>query len=128
MTDQPNLKTPLLQPQEDVLVPAGAEPFVVRNQFKTASGVRFATVWDDFKTHFWGKVEDPRPEMRVRKYKLLTFAPDGPLIAELGGPGKVESTLGVTFALLQRQPGGQAGFLQTNGFANIFQASVSPHY
>ena len=120
MSDQPNLKSPLTQTLEAAPVPAAGEPFVVRNQFKTAAGVRFATVWDDFKTHFWTKIEPPRPALTIRKYKLLSFAPDGPIIAELGGEAKVESPLSAAFALLQRQPGGQAGFLQTNGFANIF--------
>jgi hypothetical protein len=58
--------------------------------------------------------------VRIRKYKLLAFAPDGPIIVELGGETKVETTLALAFALLQRQGVGEDGFLQTNGFANIF--------
>ena len=113
----------LLAPYLDgVLVPETTAPFIVRNQFKPAAGVKFATIWEDFRTHFFGKIENPRPAVMVRKYHLLEFAPDGPIIAELGGSSRVESTLSMAFALLQRQPRGEAGFLQTNGFANIFYA------
>jgi len=120
MTNQTTLKTTLTQPVEDTLVPATTEPFSVRYQFKAGAGVKFATIWDDFRAHFFGKVEAPRPAVKLRKYKLLAFAPDGPIIEELGGETGVESTLSTAFALLRRQPGGQPGFLQTNGYANIF--------
>jgi hypothetical protein len=122
MNDQPTAKTVLTQFLEDALIPATTEPFFVRNQFKTGAGVKFATIWGDFKAHFLVKIENPRPAVKLRKYKLLAFAPDGPIIAELGGETRVECTLSAAFALLLRQPGGQPGFLQTNGFANIFYA------
>lgn len=120
MTNQPNLQGPLTEPLDEVTVPATTEPFTVKQQFKNSEVVKFATVWDDFRTHFFGKVEQPQPAVTIRKYKLRTFAPDGPIIAELGGPAKVETTLSVAYALIRRQAMGQPGFLQTNGFANIF--------
>jgi hypothetical protein len=110
----------LLEPREEALVPAATEPFVVRDRFKTGAGVKFSTVWAEFKSRFFGKIEPPSPAFRMRKYKLLAFAPDGPIIAELGGEANVESSLRTAFALLQRQGNGEEGFLQTNGFANIF--------
>ena len=58
--------------------------------------------------------------MRLQKYKLLRFAPDGPIIAELGGESRAECRLSAAFELMRRQARGEDGFLQTNGYANIF--------
>ena len=114
------LKTPVTQFVADVRLPATTIPLVVRDQFKPPTRIKYATVWDDFKTRFFGKSEALRPELTLRKFKLLAFVSDGPIIAELGGECQVECPLSVVFDLLLRQTGGQAGFLQTNGFANIF--------
>ncbi len=120
MIEQLNQTGPLLEPQADVLVPATTGPFVVKDHFKPGAEVKFSTVWHEFKKHFWGKIEPPMPEVKVRKYNLLRIAPDGPIIAELGGETKVESTLATAFAIMRLQAGGEPGILQTNGFANIF--------
>jgi hypothetical protein len=112
--------TILLQAQEEAPVPARPAPFVIRDRFKSGADVRFSTVWAEFKSRFFRQTEAPAPAMTMRKYKLLAFAPDGPIIAELGGEARVETRLGAAFTLLQRQGGGEPGFLQTNGFANIF--------
>ena len=119
MTDQPGPK--LLQPLEDTLIPATSGPFVVRALFnKKSEVVKFSTIWDDFKKLFLDKIEPPAPALKLRKYKLLRMAPDGPIIAELGGEAKVAGTLAAAYVLLLRQAYGEPGLLQTNGFANIF--------
>lgn len=113
-------KTPLLEAVETVAIPPLATPFVIRDSFKRPAGVKFATVWNEFKRRFYGKAEGPAPESQMRKYRLLAIAPDGPIIAELGGEAAVESTVAASYALLRRQGAGQEGILQTNGYANIF--------
>jgi hypothetical protein len=120
MPEQPEKGTAVLEAVDTVTVPAIPEPFVVRDRFERPVGIKFATVWTEFKKRFYGKVEGPLAEGRMRKYKLLAISPDGPIIAELGGEAKVEGTVAVAYALVQRQGRGEAGILQTNGYANIF--------
>jgi len=122
MLDEPDLKTPLLQPLETALVPATTTPLVIRDFFKKNHAVKFATIFGEFKSRFFDKTENPVPETTYHKYKLLRLSPDGPIMAELGGETKVEGTVTAALALLQRQGNGGAGFLQTNGYANIFYA------
>ena len=110
----------LLEPLETAVVPASTTPALIRDYFKKNSTVRFATIWSEFKNRFFDKKEKPGPEVTYRKYKLLRISADGPIIAELDGEAKVEGTLAAVFALLHRQPKGGTGFLQTNGYANIF--------
>jgi hypothetical protein len=120
MMDQVDCRTALLKPLETALVPASTEPVIIRNHFKKNTGVQFSTIFVDFQKRFFDKTEAPSEELAYRKYKLLCTSADGPIIAELGGGSKVEGTFAAAFALLQRQPRGQAGFLQTGGYANIF--------
>jgi hypothetical protein len=120
------MKTPLnsalLQPLETAVVPATTKPLVIRDLFEKNTQVIFARVYLEFKNRFFDKTEKPIAEVTYRKYKLLQIAPDGPIIAALGGEAKVEGTVTAVVALLQRQGNGEAGFLQTNGYANIFYA------
>jgi hypothetical protein len=116
----PEQKASLLQPVDTALIPATSAPFVIREQFKASSGVRFSNIWKEFKRRFFNKVEKPAGDVKLCKYRLVTIAPDGPIIAELGGAAKAEGSLSAAFALLRRQANGEDGFLQTNGYANIF--------
>jgi hypothetical protein len=120
MTDQLDPKAALLQPAETVAIPASAAPSVIRDLFKNNTVVRFSTIFSEFKHRFFDKTEKPAAEVAYRKYKLLHISADGPIIAGLGGESKVEGTFAAAFALLKRQPSGETGFLQTNGYANIF--------
>jgi hypothetical protein len=120
MPDQSDPSTPLLEPLETAVVPALLTPVVIRDFFTKNSGVKFAAIWSEFKTRFFDTTEGPLPETTYRKYKLLRISPDGPVIAALGGETKVESAVTGALALLKRQGHGGAGFLQTNGYANIF--------
>jgi len=113
-------KTALLEPLGTVVAPATTAPVVIRDLFTTNTRIKFANTFSEFKGRFFDKTEKPSKAVTYRKYKLLRISPDGPIIAELGGESKVEATFGAAFALLQLQPGGEAGFLQTNGYANIF--------
>jgi hypothetical protein len=120
MPFQPDASTPLTHRVAEIDLPATAETFVARDRFSKLAGVRYATLWEDFKARYLAKTEPPQPARRLAKYKLTRIAPDLPIIAELGGAERVESRLTDIFELLRRQPRGEAGLLQTNGFANIF--------
>jgi len=113
-------ETALLKLLGTVVVPANAAPVVIRDRFKKNTVVRLSTLFAEFKTRFFEKTENLATETTYRKYKLLRISADGPIIAELGGESRVEGTFIAAFALLQIQPKGEAGFLQTNGYANIF--------
>jgi len=110
----------LLEPHATAIVPATTAAVVLRDFFRKNAEVRFSTIWAEFKKRFFNKTEGPMAEMTYRKYKLLRISADGPIIAELGGESKVEGAFTAAYAFLQRQAHGQAGFLQTNGYANIF--------
>jgi hypothetical protein len=120
MADQPAKEGALLEAVDTATIPARAEPFVVRDHFEKPVGITFATVWVEFKKRFYGKIEEAAAEATLRKYKLLRIAPDGPIIAELGGGAKVATTVAAAYAFIKRQGKGQEGILQTNGYANIF--------
>jgi hypothetical protein len=120
MANQIDLKTPLLAPLQSEIVPATTAPVIIRDFFKRNTGVRISTLFAEFKHRFCDKAEQPTAEVTYRSYSLLYNSPDGPIIAALGGENKVEGTLTAVFAFLQRQPKGEPGFLQTNGYANIF--------
>jgi hypothetical protein len=115
-----DFKTTLLEPLETAVVPGIAATVVLRDYFKQHTRVQFSTIFAEFQKRFFDKAEGPTAESIYRKYKLLCTSEDGPIIAELGGSGKVEGTFAAAFALLRRQPRGEIGFLQTNGYANIF--------
>lgn len=120
MPDQPDKKSLLLETVETIEVPGCQEPFEVRSHFERSPGVVYSTIWSEFKERFYAKVETPRAPSRIRKYRLLSISPDGPIISELGGEGKVETSVGAAHWLMTRQGRGSSGILQTNGFANIF--------
>jgi hypothetical protein len=120
MTAQTDLKSGLLEPVATALVPASAATIVIRDYFKKNAGVKFSTIWAEFKNRFFDKTENRIAESTYRKYRLLHISADGPIIAELGGETKAEGTFTAAFALLRLQARGEPGFLQTNGYANIF--------
>ncbi|MGA2017587.1 MAG: hypothetical protein ABSH26_11585 [Opitutaceae bacterium] len=120
MTEPPSPSTRLLEAVATATVAATSEPFAVRERFERPAGIRFATVWNEFKRRFYGKTEGPIPETLLRKYRLLRIAPDAPIIAELGGEAKVECPVAAAYALIRLQGGGEEGILQVNGYANIF--------
>jgi hypothetical protein len=124
MFDQAHLKTSLLQPLETFVIPATIKPVAIRDLFKTNTGMKIATVFGEFKSRFFDKSEKPTAATSYRKYKLQRISPDSPILAEPGGEANVEGTLTAALSLLQQQGNGAAGFLQTNGFANIFFGRV----
>src|ERR1700677_294868 len=120
MIDVIDPETPLLQALDTAVVAATTAPAVIRDFFTTENRTKFSTIYAEFKDRFFDKTEQPMAEMTYRKYKLLRITADGPIIAELGGETKAEGPFTAAFALIKRQPNGESGCLQTNGYANIF--------
>lgn len=110
----------LLEPLDSVLVARTASAITIQDFLAKHTRAKISTVFGEFKNRFFQKREGPLPETKYRKYKLLRISADGPIIAELGGESKVEGSVTAALTLLSRQGNGEAGFLQTSGFANIF--------
>lgn len=75
---------------------------------------------DNFKAWFLGKIEEPQAEMELRRHTLLRRSRDLPIITELGGEEKGETTLSQIASLIANQANGEEGTLLVNGYANIF--------
>jgi len=107
-----------------VPIPATTEKFVAKDNFKVDisedAKVKISYLGDNFKKWFTGKTEEPFPGSTVYGRKLNKDSVDGPIIAELGGQEKSETTLSEVYAIMERQPNGKAGELLNNGYANIF--------
>ena len=95
-----------------------SEKFVVNT--KASAKVKISYVGDNFKTWFSDKVEAPFAGSELCYQKLAKNSRDLPIIEELGGEEKAETTLTEMFALMERQGHGQEGALLNNGWANIF--------
>lgn len=110
-----------------VSIPATTAKFVAKNKFKIDTSdqapVKINYVGDNFNEWFLkddGKIEDQIAEQTLRYGKLRKSSVDGPIIAELGGEEKAETTLAELHSLMSQQPNGEDGVLLINGYANIF--------
>jgi len=124
----------LLHLVSTVYVSAHAEQFVAKTAFvlntKRRAPVKISYLGDNFISWFLrdeGKTENPPrltdgqvAEQTLRYHTLQRSSVDTPIIAELGGEGKVETTLTELFSLMQKQKHGGKGSLLINGWANIF--------
>jgi hypothetical protein len=115
---------PLLIPVGTATVAATTNPFVVRdrivkNTSKNAP-VKISYVGDYFKECFYGKTEEAFGGSTLNYRKLSRSSVDGPIIAELGGEARAETTLTEVYALMEAQKNGENGPLLINGYANIF--------
>ena len=103
---------------------ATTEKFVSKDKFfKDSKEVKFYGIWDNFTNWFLaddGKTEEPISEQTLRYGNLTKNSVDGPIIEELGGEAKAETTLSDLYDLLKKQSKGEDGDLLTNGRANIF--------
>jgi len=66
-----------------------------------------------------GKIEDPNAAI-LYYYRLRTASLDAPIISELGGETKAQTTLTDLFSQMAKQPNGETGALLNNGWWNIF--------
>ncbi|OGI47067.1 hypothetical protein A2121_00275, partial [Candidatus Nomurabacteria bacterium GWB1_40_6] len=114
----------LLEFISTINITATATKFVAKEKFKLKKdGGICSYLGDNFKEWFLsgdGKTEEQIGEQTLRYTKLLRSSLDGPIIIELGGEEKAETTLAEVFSLMEKQPKGEEGALLTNGWANIF--------
>lgn len=95
-----------------------SEKFVVNIQ--ASAKVKISHLGGNFKSWFLGKIEAPFSGSELRYLKLLKETRVIPIITELGGEEKSETTLTEMFSLMEKQGDGQQGALLTNGRANTF--------
>ena len=124
---QPKPTPSILELVSTVVVPATTGNLVVKEKFVRDTGrkakVKISYLGDNFTEWFLsgsGKTEDPITEQTLRYHKLRESSVDGPIIAELGGAEKSETSLSEMFALMEKQGKGENGVLLNNGYANIF--------
>jgi len=117
----------ILEPTGTVKIPATTGKLVAKEKFvintKRNAPVKISYLGDNFKAWFLngdGKTEDPINEQTLRYHKLRQSSVDGPIITELGGEAKAETTLSEMFSLMEKQKHGEDGVLLNNGYANIF--------
>ena len=100
------------------------EKFVSKDKFvKNSKEVKFYDFFGSFQEDFLsgnGKTEEPLGEQELRYGDLIKNSGDSPIIEELGGEAKAETTLSEMYDLLKKQANGTPGVLLTNGRANIF--------
>lgn len=117
-------KQPILEFLGAVTIPARTERFFAKEKFvvnaKPTAPVKIGFISDTFTQWFGGKIEDPMTQQALRCAKLRKSSVDRPIIEELGGEKKAETTLAEVYALTEQQPNGEDGILLTNGYANIF--------
>lgn len=118
---------PLIDFLGEVTIPATTAKFVAKDRFvvntKSDAPVKISYRGDNFIEWFLlgkGKIEDPITEQTLRYGKLLRPSVDMPIINELGGEEKSETTLTEMYYLMERQKNGENGVLLNNGYANIF--------
>ncbi len=107
---------------------------------KKNTPVKISYVWDSFKEWFLTKTEElptktqtgPRggpyrtpgqngsDEVSLRYHTLNRNSVDGPIIEQLGGEAKAETTIAEIAALMTKQGNHENDALLTNGYANIF--------
>lgn len=95
--------------------------FVTKN---TPDGVSLGYIGPNFQSAFLsgtGRNEIDVPKAELRIHKLRKNSVDTPIIEELGGKERVEtSSLAAMWEMMKRQGQGQQGDLLVNGYANIF--------
>lgn len=120
-----NAVDPFLELVGTVTIPAITTVFVAADRFVVNishdAPMRISYLSRDFKEWFLGKTEEPVQETTLGYHKLHRLSVDGPIIAELGGEAKAETTLSEMFSLMEKQQKrGEGGVLLDGGLANVF--------
>lgn len=97
----------ILESSGTLTVPATSEIFIAQekfviNEYKDVP-MRIARVGEMFREWFLGKIEDPMGETVIRRHKIKEATRTTPIIEELGGEGKVETTLTEMYAWMERE-------------------------
>jgi hypothetical protein len=117
----------ILELVSTVLVPATTAEFFAKKKFvintEYSVPVKIGGLSGDFRDLFLngnGKIEGPTSEQTLRYHKLRKPSVDGPIITELGGAEKSETTVFEMFSLMEKQGKGEVCVLLNNGYPNIF--------
>ena len=117
----------LLEPVGTVTTSATTTAFVAKEKLvldtSNKAKVKISYLGDNLKACFLsgkGKTEDPISEQTLRYGKLRKASVDMPIVNELGGEAKAETTFSEIYDLMVKQPKGEKGALLNNGWANIF--------
>lgn len=114
----------LLKFLSTVTIPARREQFIAKDHFvvdtEKKAKIKISYLGDNFKKNFLNKTEEAIFETILRYQELKKSSRDIPIINELGGNDKSETTLSEMFSLMEIQPNGEGGPLFTNDYANIF--------
>lgn len=114
----------LLELIEVITLPATAEKFVASDKFvvntRPDARVKICGLGSNFQNWFLNKFEEPIGKTTLRCQKLRKASRDIPIINELGGEDRAETTITEIYALLERQKSGEKGALLNNGCTNIF--------
>ncbi|MEE8131542.1 MAG: hypothetical protein V3T98_00625 [Candidatus Paceibacterota bacterium] len=106
-----------------VNIPA-REKFIAKDNFfvdtSEKARVKISYLGDNFRANFLNKIEEPIVETALCYHKLKKSSRDIPIINELGGENRAETSLSTMFFLIEKQRNGESGALLTNGYANIF--------
>lgn len=126
LTESPKTP-PILELVSTVVVSATSGQFIAKEKFVRDTGnstkVKINFIGTDFEAWFLygeGKIENPISGQKLHCHKLLQSSVDGPIITELGGEAKAETTLCEMFAIMERHGKGEEGTLLNNGRVNIF--------
>lgn len=102
-------------------VPASTKKFIVKNKFHH-DGFNLGIY---FLRGYINKIEAPFSGSVINGKKLNENYYDEPIVKELGGEEKAETTLYEVYSLIKKQLNGEIGCLHTNGLANIFYVKDS---
>lgn len=113
-------------PESDstILVSVITKPFMARDHFIVNIGknalIKVSHVGGNFRRWFLNKIEEPFATNILRGYKLCKPSKDGPIITELGGEKKAQTSLSEIFGCIELQAEGKRKPLLTSGYANVF--------
>lgn len=117
----------ILELVSTVVIPATTSRFVACEKFvvniRHNARVKISYLDGNFTEWFLngdGKIEDSISERTLHYAKLREASVGGPIIAELGGEEKSETTLTELFALMAKQGDCEEGVLLNSSLANIF--------
>ncbi len=116
-----NILSPIIS---NFSVVATSEKFIVEDNFVVNTDdsvfVIIFYIGGNFKSWFINKIEDTFATSIIYGRNLIKNSVDKPILNELGGQEKAETTLTEIYAMMKNQSDGKVGNLLTKGSANIF--------
>lgn len=105
-------------------IPATTVKFIAKDKFVVNTGkdakVRISYLSPDFKKEFGDKIEEAFAGSIIHGRDLRRNSIDGPIINELGGKEKAETTLAEIYSMMEHDAGGMTNGPLINSHTNIF--------